>query len=107
MRRRKRNKSIIFILILFISIGFAALTANLSINSGITFLPQSFNIYFDNVVVNENSVNKDLPALSNNDQEVSFTTAINEPGDFYEFSFDVVNAGTMDAALDEIVKSKK
>ena len=105
MRRRKRNKSIIFILILFISIGFAALTANLSINSGITFLPQSFNIYFDNVVVNQNSVNQDLPTISNNDQQVSFTTTINEPGDFYEFSFDVINDGTMDAALTEIVKS--
>ena len=105
MRRRKRNKSIIFILILFISIGFAALTANLSINSGITFLPQSFHVYFDNVVVNQNSVNQDLPTISNNDQQVSFTTTINEPGDFYEFSFDVINDGTMDAALTEIVKS--
>ena len=105
MRRRKRNKTIIFILILFISIGFAALTANLSINSGITFLPQSFHIYFDNVVVNQNSVNKDLPTISNNDQQVSFTTTINEPGDFYEFSFDVINDGTMDAALTEIIKT--
>ena len=105
MRRRKRNKSIIFILILFISIGFAALTANLSINSGITFLPQSFNIYFDNLQVNPESSNTNLPTLSNNDQEVSFTTTINEPGDFYEFTFDVVNTGTMDAALDEIIKS--
>ena len=105
MRRRKRNKSIIFILILFISIGFAALTANLSINSGITFLPQSFHIYFDNVVVNQNSVNKELPTISSNDQQVSFTTTINEPGDFYEFSFDVINDGTMVATLTEIVKT--
>ena len=105
MRRRKRNKSIIFILILFISIGFAALTANLSINSGITFLPQSFNIYFANISVNQNSVNKNNPTLSSSKKNITFTTSINEPGDFYEFSFDVVNDGTMDAAISEIVKS--
>ena len=105
MRRRKRNKSIIFILILFISIGFAALTANLSINSGITFLPQSFNVYFNNISVNQNSVNKNNPTLSSSKKNITFTTSINEPGDFYEFSFDVVNDGTMDAAISEIVKS--
>ena len=105
MRRRKRNKSIIFILILFISIGFAALTANLSINSGITFLPQSFNIYFANISVNQNSVNKNNPTLSSSKKNITFTTSINEPGDFYEFTFDVVNDGTMDAAISEIVKS--
>ena len=105
MRRRKRNKSIIFILILFISIGFAALTANLSINSGITFLPQSFNVYFANISVNQNSVNKNNPTLSSSKKNITFTTSINEPGDFYEFSFDVVNDGTMDAAISEIVKS--
>ena len=105
MRRRKRNKSIIFILILFISIGFAALTANLSINSGITFLPQSFNVYFANISLNQNSVNKNNPTLSSSKKNITFTTSINEPGDFYEFSFDVVNDGTMDAAISEIVKS--
>ena len=105
MRRRKRNKSIIFILILFISIGFAALTANLSINSGITFLPQSFHIYFNNISVNQNSVNKNNPTLSSSKKNITFTTSINEPGDFYEFTFDVVNDGTMDAAISEIVKS--
>ena len=105
MRRKNHKKSIIIVLILFISIGFAALTANLSLNSNITFLPQSFNIYFDNLQVNPESSNTNLPTLSNNDQEVSFTTTINEPGDFYEFTFDVVNDGTMDAALDEIIKS--
>lgn len=105
LRKRKINKSIIIILILFISIGFAALTSNLNILSNVTFLPQSFNIYFDNLQVNQNSSNLDNPTLSNDDTTVTFTSTINEPGDFYEFSFDVVNAGTMDAALDEIVKS--
>lgn len=105
LRKRKINKSIIIILILFISIGFAALTSNLNILSNVTFLPQSFNIYFDNLQVNQKSSNLDNPTLSNDDTTVTFTSTINEPGDFYEFSFDVVNAGTMDAALDEIIKS--
>ena len=105
MRKKKLNKSFIIILVLFISIGFAVLSANININSNITFLPQSFNVYFDNLVVNQESSNTDIPSLSNEDKSVSFTTTINEPGDFYEFSFDVINDGTMDAALSEVVKS--
>lgn len=103
--RRKNKNSIIIILVLFISIGFAYLSSVLNINSNITFMPQSFSVYFDNVVINENSSNLDEPTLSNEDKTVSFQTTINEPSDFYEFTFDVVNDGTMDAAISEVLKS--
>lgn len=103
--RRKNKNSIIIILVLFISIGFAYLSSVLNINSNITFMPQSFSVYFDNVVINENSSNLDEPTLSNEDKTVSFQTTINEPSDFYEFTFDIVNDGTMDAAISEVLKS--
>ena len=69
---RKIRKILIIILILFISIGFAVLSTSTFINTTINFLPQSFNIYFDNLVVNQSSSNLDNPTLSDSDTSVSF-----------------------------------
>ena len=51
----KNNKSrvttVVLILILFISIGYAALTTVFNINSNVSLSKVSFNIHFDNIVV--------------------------------------------------------
>ena len=106
MKIKKLNKTIIFILIFLISIGFAYLSATLNIN-GTAFLRQNtWNIYFDNVEVQEESIE-----LSEGDQEptidtdkttVSSKVTFNNPGDEYIFNIDTVNDGTLHAQIDLI-----
>lgn len=107
MRIRKQNKIHIFILILLaISIGYAALSNNLKINGTTIINKNTWNIYWDNINVNTNlkSSNIVTPATinQNDNTKVDFTIKLDLPGDFYEFTVDAVNAGTIDAMINNI-----
>ena len=103
--RRKRLGLIILVLILFISIGFAVLTINLNIQGGITFRDNVWDVHFANIEVESGSTDEDTPIISSNDTTIDFSVSFTRPGDYYEFYVDVVNAGTMDASIDEITKT--
>ncbi len=106
MRNRKRNdlKLILIVLLLTIGLGYAFLQTDLTINGTGKINANSWNIHFDNVQVTEGSV-----ALSTGDSipiinsttltDVTYTITLKEPGDFYEFTVDVVNDGTIDAMV--------
>ena len=102
---RKYYKFFIFVLILFLSIGFAYLTANLDVTGTIAFRENTWNVHLDNIVVEEDSVDADTPTINTDKDTVNFNISLTRPGDYYEFYVDVVNAGTMDATLDSTVKS--
>lgn len=98
---RKNNKFIIFILILFISIGFAYLSTNLYINGTSIVKRTTWSVYFDNVAneyttgeINTNAT------ISTDKKEVDFEVTFDKPGDTYTFNVDVVNNGTLDAMLE-------
>ena len=65
-----------------------------------------WNIYFNNLVVDSNSVELstgDVAAsISTNKTEVTYAVTLKEPGDYYEFTVDAINDGTMDAMIDTI-----
>ena len=104
MKRRKNKKTaLILVLILLISVGYAALASNLKINGSSNVKASSWNVYWDNVQIKDGSV----PADNNNKAritdsaktQVEFNVVLNEPGDFYEFTVDAVNNGTIDAMI--------
>lgn len=103
--KRINKKFIIFILILFISIGFAYLSATLNIAGLIGYKGNSWNIYFDNVQMIKNDVSADKPIINNSKDSVDFNISFSEPGEIYKFSVDVVNDGTIDAMIGEIIKT--
>ena len=105
MIKKKNLKLIALILILFISIGFAYLTSNLVINGLIGYKANSWNIYFDNVSMIINDVNGSKPTINNDKDTVEFNVTFSEPGESFKFSVDVVNDGTIDAMLSEILKT--
>ena len=99
--------SIIFIfLLLLISLGFAYLSSSLNIIGNATVRRNTWNVYWDNVQVTNGSVsgtNVTTPATINtNKTQVSFSIVLSTPGDFYEFTVDAVNGGTIDAMIDSI-----
>ena len=104
MRRRKNKKIIIVILILFISIGFAYLSASLNITGLATIKRSVWDVHFENIVnENEDVLNIDTPAvISNNKLRVDFEVSLDQPGQEYSFYVDVLNNSTFDVALSNL-----
>ena len=94
------KKRYIFILLILISIGFAYLTSNLSLSGISSIFGNTWDVHFENVIVTSGSVQANTPVISNNDTSVTFTVTLDMPGDYYEFTVDAVNEGTIDAMLD-------
>ena len=90
----------LFGLLLIISIGYAYLQAALSINGNTTIAANTWDIHFENLSITNGSVAASTPAAINgNSTSISYTVLLSKPGDYYEFSVDTVNAGTIPAKV--------
>ena len=105
---KKRNYLFLLVVILVcISIGYAILTANVRINGFSKIHNNSWDIHFENIIFNENNVelsNEDSQAEidSTTRTDITYMITLNQPGDFYEFTVDVVNAGGIDGMIETI-----
>ena len=96
--------SVVIIFIFTLTIVYAALSTTLNINGNAEISAASWDIYLDNVQLNSQSVTTSVPTISNK-TTASFSTVLSKPGDFYEFTIDVVNNGSIDAMIDSVTKS--
>lgn len=97
----KRNEYIFLILIFTISLVFAYLLVDLTVNGTMHVKSSSFDVHFENIQVEEGSVTPITPATITGDTEISLEASLNIR-DYYNFSVDVVNDGTLDAMIGEI-----
>ena len=104
MRYRKK-KVIIILIILFISIGFAYLSTQLSIIGLSSVQGNKWDVHFENVQVNRGSVAAELPVIDTNKTRVYYSCSLRVPGDYYQFTVDAKNDGTIDAMVDSVVKT--
>ena len=110
-KNKKNNMYLIAIvaLLLVLIVGYAALQATLSINGTTTVAKNNWDIHFENIVPNaNNSIVPEVPATINDSKTgVDFEITIRALPyhQFYEFTVDVVNNGTIDAKLDTFVKT--
>ena len=98
--------SLVFVLLIVISLGTAILTRTLNIGGKAKIKESSWIIYFDDV--------RDVSASQSYDERarivdlaktrIEFEAELKNPGDYYEFYVDTVNDGTIDAAIDSIDK---
>ena len=101
--KKKKNSSFVVIallLIVTISIGYAALSTTLNINGTSTIKTQTWDVHFANVKVTTNTgatVTKAPTITEGKTTEVTYNVALNEPGSVYEFTVDVVNGGSIAA----------
>ena len=105
--KKKSMSLLLVLLILGISLGYAILTQDLTIVGTSGIKNARWSVYFDNLVVSNGSVSigeTDQAAVIDNSTktDISYTVTLNKPGDFYEFTVDVVNDGTIDAMIDSI-----
>lgn len=103
--RRKKKKTILIlcVLLLSITIGYAVLSSNLTINGTSSINNPTWDIHWANLAVTNGSVtgtNVTTAAhILTGNTEVEYSIALPKPGDFYEFTVDAVNNGTIDAMI--------
>ncbi len=109
MKKKKRSIfTLLFMLMLGLGLGYAILTQDLTINGITKVKGNNWDIHFERLVVNPDSVilaDDDVGATidANDNTLVNYTVTLNSPGDFYEFTVDVVNAGTVDGMIGTII----
>ena len=104
----KKNRRFIYliILVLGISVGYAALSNNLKINGVSAVKKSTWNIYWDSVSASSYGNVDVVNAATITDTKktvVDYSVVLNEPGDYYEFTVDAVNDGTLDGMIKTIV----
>ena len=111
MRRRKRKNNKLFflmVLLLGVTIGYAALFTTLKINGISLINKNTWDIHFRNVQVNEDSTSKSGSAsIDNTGKTVNYTIQFDKPGEYYEFTVDAVNEGSIDGMISSIETSVK
>ena len=107
----KVNRKLQLIILLFLvclvgtlSIAYAVLSTELIINGQAEVSSASWNISFNNINIFQGSVDAVKEATITSYNEISFSVNLKEPGNFYKFSVDIVNNGTIDAVIDSIIK---
>ena len=92
------------LLILAISVGYAALSTTLIINGTANIASNSWFVYFTNVQVKDGSVTATTAPSTEGTSTTTLTWIVNlrTPGDFYEYNVDVKNDGTIDAMIGDL-----
>ena len=104
-KQRKRNTwMLLLILLLTVTIGFALLSTTLKINGSTDIHGNTWDVRWDSesVKVKSGSVAADEPEVTETDTKVSFAVDLSLPGEYYEFTVDAVNKGTIDAMIEDI-----
>ena len=87
-----------------LTIVYAALNVTLNITGTADIIASSWDVHLDNVKVTSGSVSGTEPTITGG-TTATFSTSLTTPGDFYEFTIDVVNDGTIDAMIDGVSKT--
>ena len=107
MRNKKRNRiMLLLILLLGITVGFAALATTLKINGNASITKNTWSVYWDedSIEITQESKGDTIPIVENGEDgsvntKVTWNVNLELPGDYYEFTIDAVNAGTLDAMI--------
>ena len=95
---------LILVCVFTLTIAYAALNAVLTISGNARVTAADWDIYLNNPRVTNGSVTTDVPEIKSSGT-LEFETTLNMPGDFYEFTVDVVNGGSLDAMIDKVTKT--
>jgi hypothetical protein len=111
MRKRKQNKYLwLLLLLLGITVGYALISTTLKINGHTAINKHSWSVYWTNPVVEAGSVSQTPPTIGDDQDggvntKANWSVTLDEPGDYYEFTIDAVNAGDVDAMILDMTPS--
>ena len=87
-----------------LTIAYAALNAVLNISGNAEVAASNWDVHLANVQLNSSSATTTAPTITD-PKTATFSTTLTKPGDFYEFTIDVVNNGSIDAMIDSVTKT--
>ena len=96
--------SLVLVCVFTLTIAYSALSAVLTISGNARVSAADWDIYLNNPRVTNGSATTDVPVIKTS-STLEFSTTLNMPGDFYEFTVDVVNDGDIDAMIDGVTKT--
>lgn len=105
LRKKKFNLIFLLVILLSVTIGFALLSTTLFIKGSSGIKGGSWNIHWNSnsVVVSNGSVSGEDPIVDgDNDNTVTFVANLELPGDFYEFTVDAINEGSINGEIKSI-----
>ena len=95
---------VVVVAIATLTIAYAALSATLTISGNADLVASNWDVHLENPKVKNGSVSTTVPTITGGNS-LSFNTTLTKPGDYYEFTVDVVNGGSIDAMIDSVVKT--
>ena len=102
---RDNIKILLIILVLGLGLGYAYINSDLNINGTAQVNSANWDVHWANIQVTNGSVSGanvvTAPTISNQ-TTVNYSIILDKPGDYYEFTVDAVNGGTIDAMIDSI-----
>ena len=87
-----------------LTIAYAALNSVLTIQGSAQVSSANWDIHLANPKVKTGSATTNVPILESANT-LKYSTTLNMPGDFYEFTVEVVNNGSIDAMIEKVVKT--
>ena len=95
---------LVVVCVFTLTIAYAALNAVLSIQGSAQVSSVDWDIHLANPIVKNGSTTTDVPVITSG-KSLTFNTTLDMPGDFYEFTVDVVNGGSIDAMIEKVTKT--
>lgn len=96
------------IIILIMSVGYANFSRSIEINGTANVGASSWNVKFveDSYVESTGSINVTEENRTISETSMSYSVSLTSPGDYYEFTMNIQNAGTFDASLTGITMTE-
>ena len=87
------------LIVLFMTVGFALYESSLTVHGTTTVSPATWSVHYitNTYAESTGSVAATNTTITNTD--VTYSVTLAKPGDFYEFTIDVINDGSFDAKL--------
>lgn len=97
--------SLVVVCVFTLSIAYAALNAVLTIQGNAEVVASTWNIYLDNLKANPGNADYRGTFTISSYNTMEFETKLKKPGDYFEFSLDIVNDGSVDAMIANVIKT--
>ena len=105
--KKKNRIMLLLILVIGISVGYSLLSSNLKIDGYSGINKNTWDIHWNSESIQTASGSVTPKEAAHVDQEdnksVSFDVELELPGDFYEFTLDAKNYGSIDGAVDKVI----
>ena len=107
---KQRNSQLLIIgilsvTIMLMTIGFAAYASTLTINGNVTVNPSKWSVHYVTTSYAETTGSVAASAHNLTNTAATYTVTLDKPGDFYEFTANIINDGTFDADLTALTMS--